>query len=134
MIIFYGIDDAEERKRRETAFRQKYSIKQELGANATILAVGIKFWEKYGNIPPHADHYSHWKNKDGHLVIRLEPYKLGEKSRKELEAWCEKYEFECIYENELLPFHNAEGIEVIILVSKIKYRNERECRKRGWIE
>ena len=50
MIIFYGIDDAEERKRRETAFRQKYSIKQELGANATILAVGIKFWEKYGNI------------------------------------------------------------------------------------
>ena len=133
MIIFYGIDDAEEEKKRETAFKQKYNIKKELGANATILAIGVKFWEKYGYNPPHADHYSHWKNKDGHLVIRLEPYKLCEQSRKELEAWCEKYEFECIYENELLPFHNAEGIEVIILVSKIKYRNERECRKRGWI-
>ena len=76
-----------------------------------------------------------WKNQDGYLVVRMEPSDaaLSSEASKELEAWCDKYEFKCIYDKELLPFHNTDGMEVIILISKIKYRNVKEGKKRGWI-
>ena len=126
----------EELHRRKEFFRNKYTISKHLSGNGIWAALGNEFVKQQGWLPPHADHYSYWKNKDGHLIIRLEPYSssLWQEARQELEAWCEKYEFECIYDQELLPFHDAEGIEVIVLVSKIKYRNARECKKRGWIE
>lgn len=135
MIVFYGISDKEEKKRRENAFRQKYNIKQALGANAIWLAFGIEFYKRYGPPPSYVvDHGTYWKNSDGHLVIRSELYPFEDDTRKKIKAWCEKFEFECIYDKELLPFHDADGIKVLVLVSKIKYRNARECRKRGWIE
>ncbi|HBB43166.1 MAG TPA: hypothetical protein DCZ74_06585 [Treponema sp.] len=135
MIVFYGISDEEEKKRREVSFKQKYNIKQELGANAIWLAFGIEFYKKYKDPPSYVvDHGSYWKNADGHLVIRSELYSPSEDTRKKIEEWCEKFEFDCIYDKELLPFHDVAGIEVLVLVSKIKYRNARECRKRGWIE
>lgn len=130
--LFYEISD-EEGNKRLADFKQKYSIAKKLGPNATILAFGCKFREIHCDEPPNSDRPSYWKNKEGHLVIRMEPYTLSSTARKELEAWCEKFEFECIYDNELLPFHNVDDIEVIILVSKIKYRNARECKKRGWL-
>ena len=109
--------------------------KKKLRANGKIIAFGSKFHDRYGCRPPHADRPTYWKNQDGYLVVRMEPYDaaLSSEARKELEAWCDKYEFKCIYDKELLPFHNTDGIEVIILISKIKYRNVKECKKRGWI-
>lgn len=98
--------------------------------------MGNEFCKKHGWLPPHAQNYSYWKNADGYLIIRLElpTSALEGKARQELETWCSTYEFECLYDKELLPFHNVDDIEVIVLVSKIKYRNAKECRKRGWIE
>ena len=134
MDSFYDFSD-EELEKRKSDFKQKYCIKQELRPNGKIIAFGSKFHDRYGCRPPHADRPTYWKNQDGNLVVRMEPYDtaLSLDTRKELEAWCDKYEFECIYDKELLPFHNTDGIEVIILISKIKYRNVKECKKRGWI-
>lgn len=134
MDSFYDFSD-EELDKRKVDFKQKYCIKQELSANGRIIAFGCKFYDKHKIKIPHMDRPSYWKNQDGYLVVRMEPYDtaLSSEARKELEAWCDKYEFKCIYDKELLPFHNTDGIEVIILISKIKYRNAKECKKCGWI-
>lgn len=50
MIVFYGISDKEEKKRRENAFRQKYNIKKNFYLSTMLMELRYLFLFQKSNI------------------------------------------------------------------------------------
>lgn len=112
-------------------FKEKYKIKQKITSEPK--AFSCVAFMKMEYLPKYFDHGSLWRNQDGFLVIEMELYDFDNEIEEDLKTWCQKWKFSYIKENELLPF-NCEDGQVIILISDLKSRSEKNLIKYGVID